>query len=72
MVNVMVVVPTRTVTRTTRMAGDRCDLLCLDLDKAEALRARVLSLEAAERAARDARAPLGRPARFRAALRSSS
>jgi DNA-binding transcriptional ArsR family regulator len=38
------------------MADDRCDLLCLDLDKAEALRARVLSLEAAERAARDAKA----------------
>jgi hypothetical protein len=38
------------------MADDRCDLLCLDLDKAEALRARVLPLEAAERAARDAKA----------------
>jgi DNA-binding transcriptional ArsR family regulator len=35
---------------------DRCDLLCLDLDKAEALRAQVLPLEAAERAARDAKA----------------
>jgi DNA-binding transcriptional ArsR family regulator len=38
------------------MADDRCDLLCLDLDKAEALRAQVLPLEAAERAARDAKA----------------
>jgi DNA-binding transcriptional ArsR family regulator len=38
------------------MADDRCDLLCLDLDKAETLRAEVLPLEAAERAARDAKA----------------
>lgn len=38
------------------MADDRCDLLCLDLDKAEALRGQVLPLEAAERAARDAKA----------------
>ena len=38
------------------MADDRCDLLCLDLDKAEALRAQVLPLEAAERASRDAKA----------------
>jgi DNA-binding transcriptional ArsR family regulator len=38
------------------MSDDRCDLLCLDLDKAEALRARVLGQEAAERAARDAKA----------------
>jgi len=38
------------------MADDRCDLLCLDLDKAEALRARVLAPEAAERAAREAKA----------------
>ncbi|HMJ34928.1 MAG TPA: metalloregulator ArsR/SmtB family transcription factor [Baekduia sp.] len=38
------------------MADDRCDLLCLDLEKAEALRAQVLPLEAAERAARDAKA----------------
>jgi DNA-binding transcriptional ArsR family regulator len=38
------------------MADDRCDLLCFDLDKAEALRAQVLPLEAAERAARDAKA----------------
>src|SRR3954447_15674415 len=45
------------------MSTDRCDLLCLDLDKAEALRAQVLSLEAAERAARDAKA-LGDPTRM--------
>jgi ArsR family transcriptional regulator, lead/cadmium/zinc/bismuth-responsive transcriptional repressor len=38
------------------MADDRCDLLCLDLDKAEALRAQVPPLEAAERAAREAKA----------------
>ena len=38
------------------MADDRCDLLCLNLEKAEALRAQVLPLEAAERAARDAKA----------------
>jgi DNA-binding transcriptional ArsR family regulator len=38
------------------MADDRCDLLCLDLDKAEALRAQVLGLEAADHAARNAKA----------------
>ena len=38
------------------MADDRCDLLCLDLEKAETLRAQNLPLEAAERAARDAKA----------------
>jgi DNA-binding transcriptional ArsR family regulator len=38
------------------MSDDRCDLLCLDHDKAEALRAQALPLEAAERAARDAKA----------------
>lgn len=38
------------------VANDRCDLLCLDLEKAEALRARVFALEAAELAARDAKA----------------
>lgn len=38
------------------MVDDRCDLLCLDLEKAEALRAQILPLEAAERAARDAKA----------------
>lgn len=38
------------------MVDDRCDLLCLDLEKAEELRAQILPLEAAERAARDAKA----------------
>ncbi|MBK9741359.1 MAG: helix-turn-helix transcriptional regulator [Actinobacteria bacterium] len=38
------------------MVDDRCDLLCLDLGKAEALRAQILPLEAAERAAREAKA----------------
>jgi len=38
------------------MADDRCDLLCLDLEKAEVLRAQVLPVAAAERAARDAKA----------------
>ncbi|HET8536999.1 MAG TPA: metalloregulator ArsR/SmtB family transcription factor [Solirubrobacteraceae bacterium] len=38
------------------MSDDRCDLLCLDLDKAEAVRARAMELDVAERAARDAKA----------------
>ena len=38
------------------MSEDRCDLLCLDLDKAEALRTATLPLQTAERAARDAKA----------------
>ena len=38
------------------MTDDRCEVLCLDLEKAEALRARALPLETAERAARDAKA----------------
>jgi DNA-binding transcriptional ArsR family regulator len=38
------------------VSNDRCDLLCLDLEKAETLRAGALTLEAAERAARDAKA----------------
>jgi ArsR family transcriptional regulator, lead/cadmium/zinc/bismuth-responsive transcriptional repressor len=38
------------------MTDDRCDLLCLDLDKAEALRAQALPSEVVERAARDAKA----------------
>ena len=38
------------------MANDRCDVLCLDLDKAEALRSTRLPAAAAERAARRARA----------------
>jgi DNA-binding transcriptional ArsR family regulator len=33
------------------MADDRCDLLCLDLPKAEALRVRALHLSVAEQAA---------------------
>jgi len=38
------------------VADDRCDLLCLDLDKAEALRARRLSLTLAEDRARQVKA----------------
>ncbi len=38
------------------MAGDRCDLLCLDLAKAEQLRADPLALEIVERAAAGAKA----------------
>jgi len=38
------------------MADDRCDLLCLDLEKAEALRARTPSREIAGRAAERAKA----------------
>jgi len=38
------------------MADDRCDLLCLDLEKAEALRGRVLSVEVAEAVAGQAKA----------------
>lgn len=54
------------------MAVDRCDLLCLDLPLAEALRARRLGLEAAERAAGRARA-LADPTRLMlaAALREA-
>src|SRR4051794_20198883 len=48
------------------MSGDRCDLLCLDLPLAEALRER-LDPEAAERAAIEAKA-LGDPTRLMAAL----
>jgi DNA-binding transcriptional ArsR family regulator len=36
--------------------SDRCDILCLDLEKAEALRSNRLSAAAAERAARRAQA----------------
>jgi ArsR family transcriptional regulator, lead/cadmium/zinc/bismuth-responsive transcriptional repressor len=39
----------------TAVAGDRCEVLCLDLEKAEALRARRLAPAAAERAAEQAR-----------------
>lgn len=45
------------------MAEDRCDLLCLDLEKAEALRARRLDPEIARLAAVQARA-LGDPTRL--------
>jgi DNA-binding transcriptional ArsR family regulator len=38
------------------MADDRCDLLCLDLDRAEALRRSRLSVDQAERASHAARA----------------
>jgi DNA-binding transcriptional ArsR family regulator len=38
------------------VATDRCDVLCLDLDKAETLRSTRLSAATAERAARRARA----------------
>jgi DNA-binding transcriptional ArsR family regulator len=40
----------------TGVASDRCDILCLDLEKAERLRATRLSAAEAERAARRTRA----------------
>lgn len=40
----------------TPVADDCCDVLCLDLDKAEALRSRRLTLDTAERAAGQAKA----------------
>jgi DNA-binding transcriptional ArsR family regulator len=45
------------------VADDRCDLLCLDLEKAEALRARRLDPERADSVARQAKA-LGDPTRL--------
>ena len=45
------------------MPDDRCDLLCLDLDRAETLRKDRLDLESAERAAAQA-ASLGDPTRL--------
>src|SRR3954469_20219838 len=45
------------------MADDRCDLLCLDLPRAEALRQRRLTLDIAEAAAAGAKA-LGDPTRL--------
>jgi DNA-binding transcriptional ArsR family regulator len=45
------------------MADDRCDLLCLDLDRAEALRRSRLSAERAQRTSDAARA-LGDPTRL--------
>jgi DNA-binding transcriptional ArsR family regulator len=48
------------------MTGDRCELLCLDLPRAEAVRARLLGAEAAAARAAHARA-LGDPTRLRLA-----
>jgi ArsR family transcriptional regulator, lead/cadmium/zinc/bismuth-responsive transcriptional repressor len=48
------------------MSADRCDLLCLDLPRAEAVRAALLDGEAALRAAGHARS-LGDPTRLRLA-----
>ncbi len=45
------------------MADDRCDVLCLDLGKAEALRSHRLAVDAAECAAAQAKA-LGDPTRL--------
>ncbi len=45
------------------MSDDRCDLLCLDLEKAEALRTRRLDPARADRSARQAKA-LGDPTRL--------
>lgn len=45
------------------MTDDRCDLLCLDLEKAEALRAQALPSVAVEQAAAAAKA-LGDPTRL--------
>ena len=45
------------------MSDDRCDLLCLDLEKAERLRATAPTAETAERAAAGAKA-LGDPTRL--------
>lgn len=49
------------------MSPDRCDLLCLDLEKAEALRATKPSLETADLAARRAKA-LADPTRLTLAV----
>lgn len=49
------------------MTDDRCDLLCLDLDKAERLRAELLDVAAAEQLARRAKA-LGDPTRLTMAI----
>jgi DNA-binding transcriptional ArsR family regulator len=45
------------------MSDDRCDLLCLDLPRAERLRAQRIDLESSERAAARAKA-LGDPTRL--------
>jgi DNA-binding transcriptional ArsR family regulator len=44
------------VVRVLSMADEHCDVLCLDLEKAEALRSRRLSADAAERLAGQAKA----------------
>lgn len=49
------------------MTDDRCDLLCLDLDKAERLRAELLDLGTAEQLARRAKA-LSDPTRLTMAV----
>jgi len=49
------------------VTDDRCDLLCLDLDKAERLRAELLDVATAEQLARRAKA-LGDPTRLTIAL----
>jgi DNA-binding transcriptional ArsR family regulator len=49
------------------MSGDRCDLLCLDLPRAERLRADRIAPAAAERAAAQAKA-LGDPTRVTIAV----
>ena len=49
------------------MTDDRCDLLCLDLDKAERLRAELLDVATAEQLARRAKA-LGDPTRLTMAI----
>src|SRR5919108_4174719 len=55
-----------TSVRMTAMELDRCELLCVDLEKAEALRATVLEPEVADRLADRAKA-LGDPTRLRLA-----
>ena len=45
------------------MTADRCELLCLDFEKAERLRKSLIDLDTAELAARRAKA-LGDPTRF--------
>ena len=62
----------RTAVRVIVMSGDTCDLLCLDVPKAEALRHRRLGLDVAESAAARAKA-LADPTRLMlaAALRDA-
>ena len=55
-----------TSVRMTVVEPDRCELLCVDLEKAEALRATVLEPEVADRLADRAKA-LGDPTRLRLA-----